>query len=62
MTHDSPDKFDRQIIVSIQINQMNHEKSVDVVVGFVHHGPGHGTVYRCSELSVIPHSCPGTQN
>ena len=26
------------------------------------HGPGHGAAYRCSEPSVIPLSCPGTNS
>ena len=62
--HNSKDKFDRQIVVA---NQINHEENTDVLLGpkkeFVitesqTHGPGHGTVYCCSEPSVILLSYP----
>ena len=67
--HNSKEKFDRQIIVSNQINQIESWRKCRccawVQKRVCHHSglnsqPGHGTAYQWSELSVIPLSFSGT--
>ena len=68
MFHNSHDKFDRQIKVSNQINQIESWRkcrcSACVWKRVSCHEcsnslPGHGTAYQCLESSVIPLSYPG---
>ena len=69
--HNSHDKFDRKIIVSNKINQIESQRKRRscvwvqkefVITEALTHGSGHGTAYLCSEPSVIPLRYSGTPN